>query len=90
MAFMSEMRRPMDFWKATILAQTFITVVYIFFGVFVYAYYGQYAASTITQSVMTIAWQYASNALALITGYLAICTCNSLGLALGLIHKPQK
>jgi len=80
----------MDFWKATILAQTFITVVYILFGVFVYAYYGQYATSTITQLVMTIAWQYASNALALITGYLAICTCNPLSLALGLNHKPQK
>jgi len=63
----------MDFWKATIIAQSFITVVYIFFGVFCYSYYGQYAASTITQSVMTIGWQYASNALGLLTGYLAIC-----------------
>lgn len=33
--FLSEMRHPMDFWKAMIMAQTFITVVYIFFGVFV-------------------------------------------------------
>lgn len=34
-AFLSEMRRPMDFWKAVFLAQAFITVVYIFFGAFV-------------------------------------------------------
>lgn len=34
-AFLSEMRRPMDFWKAILVAQTFITVVYIFFGALV-------------------------------------------------------
>jgi hypothetical protein len=34
-AFLSEMRRPMDFWKGLLVAQTFISVVYIFFGAFV-------------------------------------------------------
>lgn len=34
-AFLSEMRRPMDFWKGLLIAQSFITVVYIFFGAFV-------------------------------------------------------
>ena len=37
-AFMSEMRRPMDFWKGLLIAQTFITVVYVFFGAFVSLY----------------------------------------------------
>lgn len=32
---MAEMRHPMDFWKGMLVAQTFICVVYIFFGVFV-------------------------------------------------------
>lgn len=32
---MAEMRHPMDFWKGMIIAQVFITVVYIFFGAFV-------------------------------------------------------
>jgi hypothetical protein len=36
-AFLSEMRRPMDFWKGLLVAQTFISVVYIFFGAFVSA-----------------------------------------------------
>ena len=40
-AFLSEMRRPMDFWKGCILAQTFICVVYVFFGAFVYTYIGR-------------------------------------------------
>ena len=34
-AFLSEMRRPMDFWKGLLMGQTFITVVYVFFGAFV-------------------------------------------------------
>lgn len=34
-AFLSEMRQPLDFWKAVFLAQAFITVVYVFFGAFV-------------------------------------------------------
>lgn len=34
-AFMAEMRHPMDFWKAVFCAQAFICVVYSFFGAFV-------------------------------------------------------
>lgn len=34
-AFMAEMRHPMDFWKGMLCAQVFIGVVYIFFGAFV-------------------------------------------------------
>ena len=34
-AFLAEMRHPLDFWKAVFLAQLFIACVYIFFGVFV-------------------------------------------------------
>ena len=34
-AFLAEMRHPMDFWKGAFLAQLFICCVYIFFGAFV-------------------------------------------------------
>lgn len=34
-AFLAEMRHPMDFWKGLLCAQIFICCVYIFFGVFV-------------------------------------------------------
>lgn len=40
--FMAEMRRPMDFWKAMAYAQMFISIVYMFFGLFVYSYQGQF------------------------------------------------
>lgn len=34
-AFMAEMRHPMDFWKGMICAQAFICSVYILFGAYV-------------------------------------------------------
>lgn len=37
-AFMAEMRHPMDFWKSLLIAEVFIYVVYMFFGIFVYSY----------------------------------------------------
>ena len=34
-AFLAEMRHPLDFWKGIFLAQAFICFVYLFFGAFV-------------------------------------------------------
>jgi hypothetical protein len=34
-AFMAEMRHPLDFWKGMILAQAFICFVYVIFGAYV-------------------------------------------------------
>lgn len=34
-AFMAEMRHPMDFWKGMMCAQAFICFVYILFGAYV-------------------------------------------------------
>lgn len=34
-AFMAEMRHPMDFWKGMLLAQIFICFVYMLFGAYV-------------------------------------------------------
>lgn len=79
-AFMAEMRHPWDFWKAMFCAQTFISVVYIFFGAFCYAYYGQYAYSVITQVVKPLGLQIVSNILTLITGWLAIFLYFNIGM----------
>ena len=79
-AFLSEMRRPMDFWKGCLLAQGFICVVYVFFGAFVYTYIGQYSITNITQVVSPKTLQVTTNALALITGYLAIFLYFNIGM----------
>ncbi len=79
-AFLSEMRHPMDFWKGCLLAQTFILVVYVFFGAFVYTHIGQYSITNITQVVSPYGLQLVSNILALVTGYLAIFLYFNIGM----------
>lgn len=70
-AFLAEMRHPWDFWKGMLCAQTFICVVYIFFGAFVYGHYGQYSASNINTVIQPFSLQTANNVLSLITGAIA-------------------
>lgn len=74
-AFMSEMRHPWDFWKAMLVAQLFISVVYIFFGGYVYSRWGQYCFSNINQVVAPLSLQIVVNVLSLLSGWLAICKC---------------
>lgn len=73
-AFLAEMRHPMDFWKGAFLAQLFICCVYVFFGAFVYSQYGQYSISNIAQVVLPYGLQTANNVLGLLTGWFACCT----------------
>lgn len=40
--FMAEMRRPFDFWKSLLIAECFITAIYLIFGLLVYSQQGQY------------------------------------------------
>lgn len=42
---MSEMRRPMDFWKGMAVAQLFIYAVYTIYASVTYKYQGQYTQS---------------------------------------------
>lgn len=73
-AFMAEMRHPMDFWKGMLCAQCFICFVYLLFGAFVYANWGQYAIFNINQVVTPYGLQTAGNILSLLTGWFAVCT----------------
>jgi hypothetical protein len=79
-AFLSEMRHPMDFWKGCLLAQAFIAIVYLFFGAFVYHYIGQYSITSITQVISPYGLQLVCNILSLITGYLAIFLYFNIGM----------
>lgn len=79
-AFLAEMRRPMDFWKGMLVAQTFITIVYVVFGVIIYHFYGQYAYSNVNQTVNPEKLQVVSNVLSLLTGWLAIFLYFNVGM----------
>lgn len=89
-AFLSEMRHPMDFWKGAILAQVFIMVVYVIFGAVVYTYLGQYSVSTISQVVQPYSVQVASNVLALITAFLAVFMYFNIGMKVVYLHIGQE
>ncbi|KAK5164760.1 uncharacterized protein LTR77_009423 [Saxophila tyrrhenica] len=79
-AFMAEMRHPMDFWKGMLCAQVFICFTYILFGAYVYSEWGQYAIFNINTVVQPRALQTAGNALTLITGWFAVFLYANVGL----------
>ena len=94
--FMSEMRRPHDFWKAHFLAEAFIFVVYVFFGVYVYVFQGQYAINPANQGMSMRGPLVAGNVLYLITGLIAAGLYGNIGIKVlyqacfkELLHLPD-
>lgn len=79
-AFMAEMRHPMDFWKGMLCAQIFIGAVYIFFGAFVYSHYGQYSASNIGNVIQPLHLQQVNNIIGLITLAIACLMYMNIGM----------
>ncbi|KAL1640492.1 hypothetical protein SLS58_006842 [Diplodia intermedia] len=77
---MAEMRRPWDFWKGLIVADTFIFTCYIAFGLAVYSAQGQFAYNPAYQGITPYAWQTVGNVLALATGLVAACLYGNIGI----------
>lgn len=78
--FMAEMRRPMDFWKAMAYSQIFIFIVYMFFGLFVYTYQGQYVVNPANQGISSYGLQTATNAISLSAGLIAAALYGNIGI----------
>lgn len=79
-AFMAEMRHPMDFWKGMLVAQCFICCVYVIFGCFVYSQYGQYSATNIGNVIQPLSLQTANNIIGLVTGFIACLLYMNIGM----------
>jgi hypothetical protein len=79
--FMAEMKRPFDFWKGMICAQAFIYVFYMFFGLFIYSYQGQFSVNPAYQGISNslYAWQTTGNAISLVTGLIAALLYGNVG-----------
>jgi hypothetical protein len=77
--FMSEMRRPRDFWKGMICAQSFIYIVYIFYGCFLYGYQGQYTVNPSFQGVSVYAWQTVGNVIGFLSALIAAGLYGNIG-----------
>jgi hypothetical protein len=79
-AFLAEMRHPWDFWKGMLCAETFIYICYMFFGLFVYSYQGQYAYNPVMQGLSPYNWQTATNIMNLVTGLIAAVLYGNIGI----------
>ena len=78
--FMSEMRRPFDFWKGMLCAQTFIYCFYLIFGLVVYSAQGQYTLNPAYQGVDPYGWQTALNSIQLVTSLIAALLYGNVGI----------
>lgn len=78
--FLSEMRKPWDFWKALICAETFIYAVYLFFGIFVYSYQGQYTVNPANQGMSPKAAYTAGNIISFISSLIAAALYGNIGI----------
>lgn len=78
--FMSEMRRPFDFWKALIMADTFIYVVYLFFGIYVYSFQGQYTVNPANQGISVQGVLVAGNVIGFVSSVIAGALYGNIGI----------
>ncbi|KAI1370835.1 transmembrane amino acid transporter protein-domain-containing protein [Hypoxylon crocopeplum] len=79
-ALMAEMRHPMDFWKSLLIAEIFIYGMYIFFGIFIYSYQGQYTYNPAVQGIAVYSIQTAGNIISLISNLIAAVLYSNIGL----------
>ena len=77
--FMSEMRRPFDFIKAMWGAQLFIYLCYMLYGLFFYAYQGQYIQTPSYLGISYYPWQTAGNILAIVSALIAAALYGNIG-----------
>ena len=78
--FMSEMRKPWDFWKALVAADAFIFIVYLFFGIYVYSFQGQYTINPANQGMGPKAAYTAGNIVSFISSVIAAALYGNIGI----------
>lgn len=77
--FMSEMKRPWDFIKAQLAAESFIFFCYLIFGLVVYSQQGQFVVNPANQGLSVYSWQTATNAFSLTSAVLAAGLYGNIG-----------
>ncbi|KAF2466790.1 amino acid transporter [Lindgomyces ingoldianus] len=77
--FMSEMRKPGDFWKALLIADSFIYVTYLFFGLYVYSFHGEFVVNPAFQGISPQSALKAGNTLGLISALIAGALYGNIG-----------
>lgn len=88
--FMSEMRRPTDFWKGLIFAQATIYTCYVTFGMITYSFQGQYAFNPAMQGLSPYNWQTATNIMFLFSGLIGACLYSNIGIKVVYVNVLQE
>ncbi|KXL49116.1 hypothetical protein M433DRAFT_7937 [Acidomyces richmondensis BFW] len=78
--FMAEVRRPRDFLKGMWGAQLFIYLWYMFYGLFMYGYQGQYLQSPSYLGISNYAFSTAGNSLAIVSALIAATLYGNIGI----------
>ncbi|KAJ1026609.1 hypothetical protein NDA13_003986 [Ustilago tritici] len=86
---MSEMRRPMDFWKGMISAQALICSVYLVYANVVYAFQGQYVLGQSYNGIAKYSFQTVCNMLAILSGTIAAALYGNVGLKVIYVNTIQ-
>ena len=89
-SFLAEMRHPWDFWKGLLCADIFIYVVYMFFGLFMYSYQGQFAYNPAMQGLSPYGWQTACNIMNIISGLIAAALYGNIGIKVAYVEVLQE
>ncbi|KAI8066453.1 putative amino acid transporter [Gongronella butleri] len=77
--FMAEMKRPKDFLTAMWASQTFIYIVYMFYGLFIYGYQGQYTVNPTYLGISGYALQTVGNVFAMLSAAIAAALYGNIG-----------
>jgi len=77
--FMAEMRRPRDFLKGMWAAQLFIYFFYMFYGLFLYGYQGQYVVNPSYVGIGGYNIQTAGNSFAMASAVIAAALYGNIG-----------
>jgi hypothetical protein len=77
--FMAEMKRPKDFLTAMWAAQAFIYFWYMFYGLFIYGYQGQYTVNPAYLGVSQYGIQTAGNIFAMLSAVIAAALYGNIG-----------
>lgn len=86
----AEMRRPMDYLKAFTLAQALIFVIYVFYGLYVYSFQGQFTLPVAFQGVGKYSYQTVCNALYLVSTMIAAGLYGNVGLKIFYVNVIEK
>nr|UJH94629.1 Mtr.2 [Starmerella bombicola] len=77
---MAEMARPREFVYGMVGADMLIMIVYLFFGIFVYSFQGQYVYVVANQGINPYGLRLAGNILTIVSGMLAATLYGNVGL----------